>query len=58
MYICVLKLRRRSGRIHTNWEFTAGSREQSGEGTWDFSFDGDVLIIRRRIFTYYLVNKN
>lgn len=31
---------------------------QSRKGQWDLSFNGNVLIIRRKIFTYYLANKN
>lgn len=54
MHIRVLKLRKRSGNIQTNWEFTGG---KVGKVNGDLSFNGNVLIIRR-IFTYYLVNKN
>ena len=54
MYACVLMLRKRSGRIQTNWKFTGGKAERVSR---DLSFNGNVLIITRRIFTYYLANK-
>lgn len=54
MLVCVLKLRKRSGRIQTNWEFT-GSKV--GRVNGDFSFNGNVLLITRRVFTYNLTNK-
>lgn len=53
--MCVLMLRRRSGRIQKNCKFTGGKAERV---SWDLSFNGNVLIITRRIFTYYLADKN
>lgn len=47
-------LRKRPRKIQMNQEFTGGRVEKVNR---DFSFNGNVLIITRRIFTYYLANK-
>lgn len=54
MYSCVIILRKRWGRIQTNRKFTGGKVERVSR---DLSFNGNVLIITRKIFTYYLANK-
>lgn len=54
IYARALMPRKRSGRIQTNWKFSRGKGERVSR---DFSFNDNVLIITRRIFTYYLANK-
>lgn len=49
----VLKLRKKIWK-DTNWEFTVGSREQSGEDCGGLCFDDNVLIIQRYSATWLI----